>query len=175
MEKIVTVTAGHGGIDPGAVGNGFTEAYFAADMRNYIAHYLTQANVKVRTDGTGSTNGALKDAVKLIKGSAIAVEVHLNASTSHLAKGIEVLAQPKDKTLAQAIAKAIASVTGSPLRGDKGYKPENAGQHSRLAYVSNGGLIIELDFISNKDAMAVLNEKRWLVGKAIANAILDHL
>ena len=50
MTKTVTITAGHGGGDPGAVNGNITEAYIATDMRNMLKLYLERAGVKVRTD-----------------------------------------------------------------------------------------------------------------------------
>jgi len=64
---------------------------------------------------------------------------------------------------------------GNPLRGDKGWKAENSGQHSRLAYVSNGGIILELFFISNDEELSTWKQKKWLVGKAVAEIITEHV
>ena len=64
---------------------------------------------------------------------------------------------------------------GNPLRGDKGWKAENSGQHSRLAYVSNGGIILELFFISNDEELSTWKQKKWLVGKAVAEVLMEHV
>lgn len=172
---IITITAGHSNTDSGAVGNGYKENEFVTNIRNYVTLYLRQAGFTVQTDGNGSDNQPLSTAMKLASKSQVAVEFHLNAATNSTAKGVEVLSSPKDKVLSQKIAQAISSVTGSPLRGEKGWKPENSGQHARLGFVRSGGVIVELEFISNKNAMETLNSKRWLVAKAIAEAIALHV
>jgi len=64
---------------------------------------------------------------------------------------------------------------GNPLRGDKGWKPENSGQHSRLAYVSNGGIILELFFISNDAELEIWKQKKWLIGKAVAEVLAEYV
>ena len=64
---------------------------------------------------------------------------------------------------------------GNPLRGDKGWKAENSGQHSRLAYVSNGGIILELFFISNDEELSTWKQKKWLVGKAVAEVLMERV
>lgn len=179
MSKI-TVTAGHGGyagkFDNGAVAkDGTTEASIATEMRGIIKYYLEKEGVTVITDGIGKQNLPLREAVKLIKGSKIAIEIHCNASANSKAKGVECLAKPHHKAISQKIAKAIADVMEIPLRGDKGYQPENAGQHSRLAYVSNGGIIVELFFISNSDELEIYRNKKWLIGKAIAGELLKYV
>lgn len=175
MKKIVTVTAGHSNTDAGAVNNKVHEQVIATDARNIVAGYLQNAGITVRMDGFGNDNKPLREAVKLVKGSDIAIELHCNASVNPSAKGVEVLANPQHKGLAQRIAQSIANVIGTPVRGDKGYKPEDSGQHSRLAYVQVGGLVVELFFISNQDELDAWNNKKWLVCKAIANVIIEEL
>nr|DAE86731.1 MAG TPA: Cell wall hydrolase autolysin [Caudoviricetes sp.] len=169
----IVITAGHSNTDPGAVADGYKEADYAADMRNYVAYYLRNWGFDVVTDGEGRVNAPLAQAVRLIPGSDLAVEFHLNTSTNKTAKGIEVLARDNKRQIAQNIARAIQSVTDSVLRGDDGWKPEDSGQHKRLAFVSAGGLIVELGFISNFTEMKTLVDKRWLVAKAIAEAIRE--
>lgn len=171
----IAVTAGHSNTDSGAVGNGFQENKFCAGLRNIIVHYLKTSGYDVKTDGTGLVNAPLKDAIAIAKNAKVAIEIHLNASTNSKAEGIEVLANPKDKVLAQKISKAIYDVTKSPLRGEMGYKPENSGQHARLGYVRAGGLVVEVEFISNKERMKALNDKVWLVGKSIAGTLIDYM
>lgn len=170
---MILISAGHGGTDSGAVSNQYTEAHLATDLRNIITFYLKEAGVPFMVDGEGKHNLPLREAIKLARMADIAVEIHFNASTNRTAKGVEVLCNPKDKALAQDICKAISDVTGSPLRGDKGYKPENAGQHSRLGFVQAGGLIVEVEFISNQEMMAIYNQRRWQVGKSIAQVLIE--
>lgn len=172
--KTITITAGHSNTDPGACNGSAREADIAQDMRNMVALYLERAGVPIRTDGTGKGNAPLSQAVKLIKGSAVAVEFHCNAAASKAAKGVEALSQGKDKAISQRLCKAVSDVLGSPLRGEnKGWKPENSGQHSRLAYVSNGGIILELFFISNDVELQTWYDKKWLVAKAVADVLID--
>lgn len=173
--KIVTITAGHSNSDPGAVNGSDRESEIAQDMRNIVAYYLKSKGVTIRTDGEGKGNLPLSEAVKLIKGSNIAVEFHCNAAASKSAKGVEALSQPKDKVISQNLCAAVSPVMGNTLRGDKGWKPENSGQHSRLAYVSHGGIILELFFISNDAELSIWKQKKWLVGKAVAEVLAEHV
>ena len=173
--KIVTITAGHSNSDPGAVNGSDRESEIAQDMRNIVAYYLKSKGVAIRTDGEGKGNLPLSEAVKLIKSSNIAIEFHCNAAASKAAKGVEALSQPKDKVISQKLCAAVSSVMGNPLRGDKGWKAENSGQHSRLAYVSNGGIILELFFISNDEELSIWKQKKWLVGKAVAEVLMENL
>lgn len=174
--KIVTVTAGHSNSDPGAVNGKRREADIAADARNIIVHYLKAAGIPVRTDGEGQGNLPLNTAIRLIKGSALAIEVHCNASTNKTAGGVEALAQVKDKKISQAICGAVAGVMGNKVRGaDGGWKAENSGQHSRLGFVSGGGIILELFFISNDEELRTWDEKKWLICKAVAEQVIKYI
>jgi N-acetylmuramoyl-L-alanine amidase len=174
MSNIVTITAGHSNTDSGAVNGSDRESDIAQDMRNIVAYYLRTKGINIRTDGEGKGNAPLSQAVKLIAVSKIAVEFHCNAGPK-TAKGVEALAQPKDKLISQKLCQAVSSVMGNPLRGDKGWKPENSGQHSRLAYVSGGGIILELFFISNDAELSIWKQKKWLVGKAVAEVLAEHV
>lgn len=175
--SIVTVTAGHSNSDPGACAFGRREADIAVDMREMVKVYLEREGLTVRTDGDDrKENQTLSEAIRLIKGSKLAVEFHCNAFSKPTAGGTEVLAQDKDKAIAKAICKAISETMGIAVRGaDGGWKSEGSGQHSRLGYVRNGGVIVELFFISNPNELKVWDEKKWLVAKAVAKAIIDHV
>ena len=181
MTKTVTITAGHGGGDPGAVNGNITEAYIATDMRNMLKLYLERAGLKVRTDGDGDGDGdgddnqSLRQALRLIPGSDLAIEIHCNAASTSQAGGVEALAQPKDKAICQKLCSAISDVMSIPIRGNAGgWKDQSSGQHTRLAYVSGGGIILELFFISNPKELAIYQSKKWLVARELADVIAEH-
>lgn len=172
--SVITVTAGHSNKDPGAVNGLFREADIAQEMRNMVALYLRQKDIAVKTDGEGKGNLPLPAAIKLISGSKAAVEFHCNAFSKPTAGGCEALSQPKDRALSQRLCKAVSDVMGIPTRGtDGGWKNEGSGQHSRLGYVRNGGIILELFFISNPAELAVWQDKKWLVAKAVAEVLAE--
>lgn len=150
MSKSVFISAGHGGNDPGAIANGHKEAELALYLRDRIAANLRGMNVRVITDGRTGQNLPLRDAVKLAKENAgPSVEIHFNASTNQKASGVEVLALPEMKPLAQEVAMAISAVMQIPLRGHLGYRDQASGQHHRLAFCQAGGLIVEVCFMTN--------------------------
>ena len=180
MSKYVVITAGHSNQDSGAVGkdkNGklVKEAEVAVTLRNAIAFYLREASVEVKTDGVGNDNQPLSSAIKLIKGSTLAVEIHLNASINPTAIGIETISLPKDKKVSQDISKAIQKVTGSRLRGDQGWIDQSMSARGKLGYVSNGGLIVEIGFLSNTSELHLIQSKAWLIAKEIANVIIGYV
>lgn len=172
MSKIIVLTAGHSNTDPGAVNGSDREADIAQDIRNIVASILRDDyGLTVRTDGEGKGNLPLREAVKLIRGSDVAIEFHTNAAASKAATGVEALSTPKNKRWCQVLSRAVADVTGWKLRGDGGFKPDNAGQHSRLAYAQAGGIVFEPFFISNDADLKLFKERKWAICRAIATAI----
>ena len=139
VNQFVTVTAGHSNKDPGAVNGKFKEAELVSQFRNAVAYYLREAGIQYKTDGVGTLNQDLNAAIKLIKGSSVAVEFHMNAATPKQANGIETIALPGDKKLAQELSKAVADVFGSRLRGDNGWIDQSQSARGKLGFISNGG------------------------------------
>ena len=172
MSKIIVLTAGHSNTDPGAVNGSDREADIAQDIRNIVASILRDDyGLTVRTAGQGKGNLPLREAVKLIRGSDVAIEFHTNAAASKAATGVEALSTPKNKRWCQVLSRAVADATGWKLRGDGGFKPDNAGQHSRLAYAQAGGIVFEPFFISNDADLKLFKERKWAICRAIATAI----
>lgn len=170
----ITVTAGHSNNDPGACAFGRREADIAVDAREIIRYYLiTEHKLKVVSDGLDrSENLSLNEAIKLQKGSKFSFEVHCNAGAPS-ANGVEVLAKSENAALAKDVAKAISEVAGYKLRREDGwYKDPN--EHHRFGFVRAGGLIIELFFITNKEELAIWDQKKWLICKSIAAAIAKY-
>lgn len=169
-----TITAGHSNTDPGAVNGKIKEADLVVNFRNAVTHYLREAGLQVKTDGTGSQNDPLSSAIKLIKGSSVAVEFHMNAAASKQANGVETIALPKDKKLAQDLSKAVADALGSRLRGDNGWIDQSKSARGSLGYINAGGLIVELGFISNDAELAAFQARYWVAAKAVAKVLIDY-
>ena len=135
---------------------------------------MSVAGLTIKTDGAGTINLPLNNAIALAKGASIAVEFHMNASTSKQANGIETIALPKDKLLAQKLSKAVAVVFGSRLRGDKGWIDQSQSARGKLGFINAGGLIVELGFISNDAELAAFHSKYWSAAKAVAEVLIKH-
>lgn len=168
----VLVSAGHDNVAPGAVVNGIKEATIVTEARNIIRHKLEAAGIPVISDGDGNTNLPLSVAVKLIAGATLAIELHCNASVNTEANGVESISLPKLKTQSQRISQAISKVTGSKLRGEAGWIDQSKSQHTRLAFVNSGGIIVELFFLSNPSELKIWQEKKWLVCQSIVDEII---
>ncbi|MEG0256410.1 MULTISPECIES: N-acetylmuramoyl-L-alanine amidase [Lactobacillales] len=145
---IKTTHAGHGGIDPGAVGNGYKEADVA---RLYNAKILQLTGAINATDD--SAVSVPDNLAKIVaKVNAVSgnddwnISIHLNAFTSS-ATGVEVYAYSQDAAgMAKAaeISAKLATVYGIQNRGAK------AGDELYVIKNTKGHmLLIELGFISN--------------------------
>ena len=174
VNQFVTVTAGHSNKDPGAVNGKFKEAELVSQFRNAVAYYLREAGIQYKTDGVGILNQDLNAAIKLVKSSSVAVEFHMNAATSKQANGVETIALPKDKKLAKDLSKALADAFGSRLRGDNGWIDQSKSARGKLGFISNGGLIVELGFISNEEELFQFNARYWSAAKAVAMILIKH-
>lgn len=170
MRKIV-ISAGHSNTDPGATNGTLTEAHICTDFRNMVAHYLTEVGASYVTDGSGNTNLPLNQAVKLITPGALAVEFHCNAFADPKATGVETLSALELQPFGAALCETVSTCIGVRNRGAK---DEGSGQHSRLAFVRAGGLILELFFISNPDDVKAYLDKKWVLARAVANTILQE-
>jgi N-acetylmuramoyl-L-alanine amidase len=165
----IYLSAGHSGTDPGAVAFGRREADIAVEFRNIVAFYLHRAGVAYDMDGEGTENLPLPEAVREARQHGIAVEFHCNAAAP-AATGVETLSAPGDMLLGAKLCKAIAD--GLAIR-NRGAKPENAGQHHRLAFVQAGGIIVELFFITNPADLAAYDARKWLAARNVAAVLME--
>jgi len=171
--KTFAVTAGHGAGHPGNTWGGYSEALLMTELRDIVVDKLTQAGHTVRVDGARKENMSLKEAVRLIQGTDLAIELHTNAHKPDSA-GVEVIAQLSHKAQAQKLAKAIARVLEIPVRRDGGFfrlETFIEQQGYTPAFVRHGGLIVEVFFQSNQEELAKYLARKWLVASAIVGAI----
>lgn len=173
------LSAGHSNQDPGAVAEMVIdkkkvirkEADIVVELRNIVSFYLMREMVVHECDGAGTVNVPLAQTIRMMKNHAPALEFHCNAASSAQAGGCETLSQPKDLELGRKLCEAISATLGIKNRGAK---PEDAGQHHRLAFVQAGGIIVELFFITNPADLAAYDAKKWLLGKAIAQVLMTN-
>ena len=167
-----TVTAGHGASDPGAVAaTGETENALMTELRDIVASKLVAAGHTVATDGGWRQNFPLPYAMTLVPGSAVAIELHTNASDNKSARGVEVISLPAQRELARTIARRISHVLGVPVRGAGGWIDQSQSARGRLGFVRVGGLVVEVFFLSNPDELAAYQARKWQVATAIVAAL----
>lgn len=171
---LICVSAGHTntpGRDQGVAANGMIEGVEAVKIRDRVADHLRKKGYAVIEDGADGVNDPLSKALVLARKADFAIEFHFNASEAATATGIEVLSLPAKRQPAQRIASAINEALSLVVRGDKGWKSDASGQHSRLAFARAGGLVVETCFATNAKDVASYKQNFDALCVNLADAI----
>ncbi len=163
------ISAGHSESDPGAVAFGRREADIAVEFRNILSFYLQRDKIPHELDGFGTVNMPLREVVKRSRKHVLSVEIHCNAGPP-TATGVEVLCRQKDFYTGTAICRAIADAL--QIR-NRGVKPEDSGQHKRLAFIEAGGIIVELFFLTNTSDLARYDARKWVAARDVARVLIE--
>lgn len=154
---IATIHAGHGGIDPGAIGNGRREADIARLYSNTLVHMTGAFDA---TDNSArSVNENLANIVRNVesfKGSGYDISLHMNSATPQ-ATGVEVFAFGNDReamAMAGKISADLARIYGIPNRGAK----DGSGLYV-IRNTTRPMLLIELGFITNANDLKQVVDK----------------
>jgi N-acetylmuramoyl-L-alanine amidase len=171
--KSLFISAGHSFSDPGAKGNGLSEADIVLGFRDMLATELIERGIAFTRDGTKDQNLSLTEAIKMAKGKDIALEFHCNAFHKPSATGVETLSRIHHYDLGNRLNTVVSSTLGIPNRGAKG---EASGQHSRLGFISKAdGIIVELFFISNPKDVKSYQDKKQELAYNIANLLEEEV
>lgn len=170
QRRTVMLSAGHSDTVPGIVANGYKEADIVQLFRDDVSDRLKHLGIQHALDGEPGENLPLREAVQIAKGFEIAVEFHTNGGGPG-ATGVETLSRAHNKPLGAELCRITSDLLGIPNRGAK---PENAGYHERLAFVSGGGgLIFELFFLSNANDHWSFKQHYDELVEAVAGVIAD--
>ena len=185
--KYVIIDAGHGGSDPGAIGNIEEEKYREKDITLAVAKLveekLTENGVEVIMTRSGDTYPTLTERARLAnrKDAAMFVSIHVNsAANAPKASGIEVYYANKNnhdfygvtsKEVASSVLKSLIAETNAVNRG---VKTEN---HAVTRLSVMPAILIELGFISNEEEIKLLIDEEYqkILADAIAEGILSEL
>lgn len=166
----VMLSAGHSDVRPGIVANGYKEADIVLQFRDDVSARLDGLGIRHVLDGDPGENLPLRDAVPIANAADIAIEFHTNGGGPG-ATGVETLSRAHNKPLGAELCRVTADLLGIANRGAK---PEDAGYHERLAFVSGGGgLIFELFFLSNANDLYQFKQHYDEFVDAVAGVIAD--
>lgn len=174
----VYIGIGHGGSDPGAVGNGFRESDLNLSVGKHCAAYLKKYGVNVKISRTTDSDVWLETRIKQANAfkADLALDIHHNAGGGD---GIEVyhsVSGGKSKTLAQNIITEAVKI-GQNSRGLR-TRTNSSGKDyfGFIRQTSMPAVLVECAFVDSKDIKIVDTEtERKKMGEAIANAILKTL
>ncbi|WKD26603.1 N-acetylmuramoyl-L-alanine amidase [Halomonas sp. KG2] len=170
QRNTVMLSAGHSDTVPGIVANGYKEADIVQLFRDDVSVRLASLGIRHVLDGEPGENLPLRQAVRIAQGCDISIEFHTNGGGPG-ATGVETLSRAHNKPLGAQLCRVTADLLGIANRGAK---PEDAGYHERLAFVSGGGgLIFELFFLSNANDLYQFKQHYDEFVDAVAGVIAD--
>ncbi len=187
LNKVVYLDAGHGGYDPGASYFGISEKGLTLAIQSRVKAKLEAEGYQVVTTRTSDTYVDLTDRSRAANASEsdIFVSIHINASGSSAAQGIETYyyqpyaeypsrinaayhANPTrlsmSDTLANAIQSSLINATGAQNQGVKRQT------FAVLRETTAPAVLLELGFLSNPQEAARLNTSAYQ--ETLANAIV---
>lgn len=175
MRKII-ISAGHGGTDPGASGNGFIERDLAIELRNLIIAELKALGISALSD---DDKNALKQTLLWLRGKFttgdILLDIHWNAAGNPEANGSEVIIPQIASTFEKDLAAAILKCFTSFGYRDRGVKPETETARKSLGWMRPNAenILIEVCFISNVTDMKLYQANKNGIARRLA-ATLAH-
>ena len=187
LNKIVYLDAGHGGYDPGASYFGISEKSLTLAIQSRVKAKLEAEGYQVVTTRTSDTYVDLIDRSRAANASEsdIFVSIHINASGSSAAQGIETYyyqpyaeypsrinatyhANPTRLSMSDTLANAIqSSLINSTGAQNQGVKRQT---FAVLRETTAPAVLLELGFLSNPQEAARLNTSAYQ--ETLANAIV---
>lgn len=178
----VCLDYGHGGHDPGAVGNGLKEKDLTLAIGKKVKGVLEKQRLKVIETRSDDRYVSLTERANISnrnKADAF-ISLHVNSATNSSARGFEVWTtrgQDKSDQLAEDIAKEIKKAFPSvPFRADLSDSDlDKESNFTVIAKAAAPACLVEMGFIVNKlDAEMLKNEQDKVAG-AISKGILSYL
>ncbi|MFC7685793.1 N-acetylmuramoyl-L-alanine amidase [Ureibacillus sp. GCM10028918] len=177
LTKVIAIDPGHGGHDPGAVGNGLYEKNLTLGVALHLRDYLNNAGIKVVMTRSTDKFIALEDRVTIAEnaGADTFVSLHMNAATSS-ASGTETYyttsgtasRAESSKALAQFIQGRLVDAIGSKDRGEK------TANYKVIYKNPLPSVLVEMGFISNKEEANYINNHQKETAYAIYLGIQDY-
>ncbi len=174
MAVKIFVDAGHGGTDPGAVGNGVIEQYVNLSVATQLAALLEAGGYEVKQYRTTTTENVLPgksaDLTNRARmanewGADYFVSIHTNSSPNPAANGFEAYIYRlgnKAQPLAESIVKSFVSRLGSKDNG------VHAANFAVLRQTRMPAVLLELGYLSNPTEALNLNSPAWRTAAAEA-------
>ena len=179
MSKKVFISAGHGGSDSGAVGNGFKEKDLNLSIALACGNYLKSRGVEVRMSRVKDENDDLNQEARESNafGPDLAVSIHNNAGGGDGVEAWYSIFGGLGKTCAENILTEVVKI-GQNSRGAKTRKGSNGRDYyGFIRQTKAPAVIVECAFIDNATDIQIVNTepKRVVMGEAIAKGILKTL
>ena len=171
MSRKIILSAGHGGTDPGASGNGFIERDLAIELRNLIVVELKSLGVNALVD---DDKNALKQTLLWLRGKFttgdILLDIHWNGSPNPDAKGSEVFIPDNSSSFERTLGGELLKCFTAFGFKSRGVRPESESARKTLAWMRPGAenLLLEVCFISNSLDMKLYQANKHGIARRIA-------
>lgn len=167
----IFINPGHGGIDPGACGNGLKESEVALNIANMTAQCLTASAFDVKVLQRGGFDGDLDEICDAANDwdADLFISIHCN-SFNGTANGTETYyyeGSAAGKRLAECVQRRLTYAL--PLR-DRGIKTAN---FFVLRHTICPAILIETAFIDCPADAAFLRDSQDIFARNIAFAVID--
>lgn len=175
MANKVHLDFGHGGKDPGAIGNGLREKDVTLAVGLKVGRELERHGVRVTYSRKTDKFVSLDNRAKMANdaNADCFVSIHTNAFRKSSAKGVETFSFPNSangKKLAQSIQSNIINKKIYSI--NRGVKTAN---FAVLRKTKMPSALTEMAFITNKADARLLKTKQNEFAEAIAKGILSYL
>lgn len=168
-EMKVYLDPGHGGADPGAIGNGIKEKDITLDITQRIRAHLTQHDIEVRMSRTKDITKSLNQRTNEANtwGADYFISIHCNAFNGK-ARGYEDYIYTRANTTTtkfrNVLHEEIAKTSGLPNRGKKRANFHVLRETAMPAFLSENG------FIDHKKDADLMKSSVWREQIALAHA-----
>ncbi len=177
---IIVIDAGHGGFDPGAIGqNGLEEKDVNLEVALRVAQKLKEAGQKVVLTRSSDKFISLKQRVRLANSlpAKLFISIHANSFNNNISSGTETYYS--DTNTNAAASKKIAQLIQEEMTekvklADRGIKEES---FYVVKYTRMPAALLEIAFISNPHEEVLLGQSTFQekVAAAVNEAILRYL
>lgn len=179
MSKKVFISAGHGGSDSGAVGNGFKEKDLNLSIAMACGNYLKSKGVEVQMSRVKDEDDDLNQEARESNafGPDLTVSIHNNAGGGDGVEAWYSIVGGLGKTCAENILAEVVKI-GQNSRGAKTRKGSNGRDYyGFIRQTKAPAVIVECAFVDNATDIQIIDTepKRVAMGEAIAKGILKTL
>lgn len=171
----VLLDPGHGGRDPGSIGNNLQEKDINLSVALKIGKILKRHSVKVFYSRTTDVFVDLGDRVIMANNANvdILVSIHCNSFDNPLAQGVETFSHTssvKGSELAKSIQESL--IRDKLYTKNRGIKTAN---FAVLRLTKIPASLVELAFISNDEDANILRNKQSELAESVAKGILKYM
>ncbi|RBP58749.1 N-acetylmuramoyl-L-alanine amidase [Alkalibaculum bacchi] len=170
--KKVFIDPGHGGIDPGALGNGLREKDITLSMALKLGNLLQSKGMSVQYSRTTDKYVSLQNRASQANawGADLFVSIHCNAFTSSSAHGTECFTYPSASASTKALSRNVSNDMAKSLSlTNRGHKEAN---FAVLRLTKMPAILTETAFITNSSDASKLSSRQNEFVSSLASQIL---